>query len=155
MLLLHYFLYLQQFLYVVLILKLFFYRQRMWKLIKFSVVGGIGFAIDFALTWFFKERIDLNPYLSNGIGFIAAVVNNFYINKFWTFSDKQGKISEQFGYFIFFSLIGLGLNTLFLFLIINYMGLNFYVSKCISILLVFIWNFCANNFVTFKETKQA
>nr|WP_240768586.1 hypothetical protein [Olivibacter sp. XZL3] len=33
------------------------------------------------------------------------------------------------------------------------MKLNFYLSKCIAIGLVFIWNFFINSFVTFKDRQ--
>jgi len=123
----------------------------MRKAIKFAITGGVGCILDFFLTWFFKERVGLNQYLANCIGFSAAVLNNFCLNKFWTFSNKEGKMSVQFGYFVLFSLVGLGLNTVFLFLFTHYFKLHFYLSKCIAIALVFIWNFNVNNFITFKN----
>lgn len=126
--------------------------HKMWKVVKFAITGGIGFIIDFLFTWFFKERIGLNQYAANGIGFSMAVLSNFCLNKFWTFNNK-GKIGFQFGYFALFSLIGLALNTFLVFCLVQYCKLNFYLSKCIAIGLVFIWNFLVNNFITFKDQR--
>ncbi|MGK9118610.1 GtrA family protein [Olivibacter jilunii] len=122
----------------------------MWKVTKFAIAGGVGFTIDFLFTWLFREQIGLNQYAANGIGFSMAVLNNFYLNKFWTFNNKSS-VSLQFGYFIFFSLVGLALNTFLLFCFVHYCKLNFYLSKCLAIGLVFIWNFLVNNFITFKD----
>lgn len=122
----------------------------MWKVIKFAITGGIGFVIDFLFTWFFRERMGLNQYIANGIGFSIAVMNNFYLNKFWTFNNKS-KSNVQLSYFVLFSLIGLALNTFLIFSFVQYCQLNFYLGKCIAIGLVFIWNFLINNFITFKD----
>ncbi|MFC6098938.1 GtrA family protein [Olivibacter domesticus] len=123
----------------------------MQKFIKFGIIGGIGFILDFAFTYLFKEKIGANQYLANGIGFSVAVVNNFYLNKSWTFANKGTKIGVQFGYFLLFSIIGLALNSLFLFLFTQYASLHFYLSKAMAIALVFVWNFSINNYITFKK----
>nr|WP_240768584.1 GtrA family protein [Olivibacter sp. XZL3] len=83
----------------------------MRKVLKFAITGSIGFIIDFLVTWLFRERIGLNQYAANGIGFSVAMLNNFYLNEIWTFSDKETGTGRQLGYFILFSLIGLALNT--------------------------------------------
>lgn len=123
----------------------------MAKIIKFAITGGIGFVLDFLFTWLFKEKVGINPYLANAIGFSVAVVNNFYINKKWTFNDRKKDTKKQFSFFVSFSLIGLLLNTLCLLLFTSYFALNFYVSKLIAIALVFIWNYNINNIITFKK----
>lgn len=123
----------------------------MRKIIKFAITGGVGFIIDFFLTWVFKEQVGVNSYLANGIGFSIAVLNNFCLNKYWTFSNEEGKVGVQFGYFLFFSLVGLGLNTVFLFLFVNYLKLDFYISKGLAIAFVFLWNFSVHNLITFKN----
>lgn len=138
--------------YAVLTHNSFFYKRlHVKRFVKFAITGGIGFVLDFILTWFFKEKLGLNPYVANGVGFSAAVINNFYLNKYWTFSRKGGSVGVQFSYFICFSVIGLILNTFLLFFFTNYLHLNFYIGKCMAIALVFIWNYSVNSFVTFKN----
>lgn len=127
----------------------------MQKFIKFGITGGIGFILDFAFTYLFKEKIGADQYVANGIGFSIAVVNNFYLNKFWTFAEKGGKTGAQFGYFLLFSIIGLVLNSFFLFLFTKYAHVNFYLSKAIAIAFVFIWNFSINNYITFRRLTGA
>jgi putative flippase GtrA len=129
--------------------------EKMQKFIKFGITGGIGFILDFAFTYLFKEKIGVDQYLANGIGFSIAVLNNFYLNKFWTFADKRRKTGAQFGYFLLFSIIGLALNSFLLLLFTKYVHLNFYLSKVIAIAFVFIWNFSINNYITFKKLTGA
>ena len=42
------------------------------KFIKFLIVGVSGLIIDFGLTYLCKEKIKLNKYLSNSIGFFSG-----------------------------------------------------------------------------------
>ena len=45
------------------------------KFLKFGVVGFSGVFVDFGITWLCKEKIRLNKYLSNAIGFICAATS--------------------------------------------------------------------------------
>ena len=52
-----------------------------FKLIKFILVGFTGLFIDFGLTFFCKEKLNLNKYISNSIGFVLAALSNYFINR--------------------------------------------------------------------------
>ena len=121
------------------------------RLLKFGLVGVSGMVVDFGLTWLCKEKLKWNRYLANSIGFSTAVINNFLINRYWTFSDSTvHDTPRQFTSFAGIALIGLGLNNLIVYFFHKKVGLNFYVSKVIAIAIVFIWNYFANIYFTFK-----
>ena len=42
------------------------------QFIKFCVVGGTGVVVDFGITFLFKEKLKLNKYIANSLGFMAA-----------------------------------------------------------------------------------
>ena len=125
-------------------------KKLLYSLGKFGVAGSIGLVVDFCTTLFLKEFLRIDPYLANACGFSLAVINNFYINKYWTFKSRSGVSSYQFVSFLCVSLLGLFLNTLLLVLFNKYLGLNFYISKLIAIFIVFVWNFIANKKFTFR-----
>lgn len=119
-------------------------------LLKFGLVGITGMVIDFGLTYACKEKLKWNKYLSNSIGFSLAVINNFFLNKYWTFENsKAAQLPLQFSYFLLIALIGLALNNFFLFLFHKKIQIQFYGSKLIAIGLVFLWNYFANAHFTF------
>lgn len=121
------------------------------KLIKFGIVGLSGMAIDFLATWVCKEKLSINKYLANSIGFSLAVVNNFFLNYYWTFQKHDNNINIDFEKFILFAVIGLGLNNLFLYLFHGKFKLHFYVAKALAIICVFSWNFTTNYFFNFHS----
>lgn len=125
------------------------YAQLLMKLVKYGVVGGFGVAVDFSLTYLAKEKLRLNPYVANAIGFSVATCINFFLNRIWTFRSHDPAILGQFGYFALAAIIGLGLNTLLLRWLYQRWKVSFYVAKLISTGVVVIWNFVINAFYTF------
>ena len=122
------------------------------KVLKFGIVGFIGMCLDFLVTWLLKEKLRLNKYLANSLGFTCAVINNFYLNLKWTFQvgGNQGT-NVYLVKFILISIIGLGLNNSFVYLFSDRLKINFYVSKMLAVVCVFIWNFSANNYFNFHS----
>ena len=66
-----------------------------FKLFKFIIVGFFGLFIDFGLTVICKEKLSLNKYLSNSIGFLLAVSSNYFLNRVWTFGSKNPEIMRK------------------------------------------------------------
>lgn len=112
-----------------------------------------GLVVDFSLTWLFKDVFHVNKFLANAIGFSAAVLSNYYINRIWTFRNKD-KVGKQLAAFITVSVVGLLLNSSIVYLFNHVLGLDFYLSKVIAVGLVFFWNFSANYFFVFKTPKN-
>ena len=126
---------------------------RLLSLIKFGITGTSGLFVDFFLTWVFKDEFHFNKFVANAIGFTAAVLSNYFINRIWTFKDKKAAIGRQLTAFVLVSLIGLLLNSGIIYVLDNLLALNFYLSKAVAVLLVFFWNFTANYFFVFKAAK--
>jgi putative flippase GtrA len=121
------------------------------KIIRFGLTGGIGFCIDFGITYLCKEKFDWNKYVANATGFTTAVVNNYILNRIWTFQSTDPQIARQFLLFLIISLIGLALNTSLLYYLHERKNKHFYLSKLFAVVLVFIWNFSANSLITFPH----
>ncbi|MCT1530956.1 GtrA family protein [Sphingobacterium daejeonense] len=117
--------------------------------VRFAAVGLLGMVIDFIITWFLKEKIDIEKFVANTIGFIIAVCNNYILNRIWTFNSKNPNVIEQFYHFATVSIIGLLLNTVFLYILHEKFNMKFYSSKFLAILMTFGWNFLANLLYTF------
>ena len=120
-----------------------------WKFLKFGVVGFSGVFVDFGVTWLCKEKLRLNQYVANSIGFLCAVVSNYTLNRIWTFQSQDPAVATQFSKFLLASLIGLALNNGIIYLLNERLRLNFYVAKLIATAVVTVWNFWANYTFTF------
>ncbi|WP_129718192.1 GtrA family protein [Pedobacter sp. SYP-B3415] len=126
-------------------------EQLFYKILKFGLVGFSGLLIDFGTTWLLKDRLKANKYLANCTGFSLAVISNFMLNRVWTFQSHNIHWEGEFAKFVLISLIGLALNTGFLYLFHqSRFKLPFYFAKFLATLVVFIWNFTANFIFTFS-----
>lgn len=121
-----------------------------FKLFKFGMVGLSGMVIDFGITYLCKEKLKINKYISNMFGFLIAVINNYTLNRIWTFNSNNENWQGEFVKFLLFSLSGLAVNTLLVFLLNGKMKFNFYLSKAMAILCVFFWNYSLNAYFNFK-----
>jgi putative flippase GtrA len=117
------------------------------KFLKFGVVGLTGMVIDFSITFLLKEKLKIHRYIASSTGFISAATFNYILNRIWTFHSSDPKILIQYGKFVIISVIGLGINNLFLYLFEK--KLPFYVSKLFAIGVTMVWNFLANYYITF------
>jgi putative flippase GtrA len=136
-----------------------------FKFVKFCFVGISGMAVDFGLTYFCKELLRINKYIANSTGFICAASSNYFLNRIWTFQSTDPHVVRQYLFFLGISLAGLIFNNLILWLLndkwavdfcrmfnlplSNTDKLNFYWAKLVTILIVTVWNFVANNVLTF------
>ena len=119
------------------------------KFIKFGVVGCSGMIIDFGTTYLCKEILRINKFVSNARGFILAATSNFFLNRVWTFKSINEEVGVQYLQFMVVSTIGLGINSLVLYLLNEKLKWNFYLSKLFAIGITTIWNFFANLLFTF------
>ncbi len=120
-----------------------------YKFLKFGIVGCSGMIIDFGMTYICKEFFKLNKFISNAIGFILAATSNYFLNRVWTFESHSEQIGTQYVQFMIVSTIGLGINSLVLYLLNEKLKWNFYLSKLFAIGITTIWNFFANLLFTF------
>ena len=125
----------------------------MKKIIRFIVVGGIATIIDFVCLYIFKEFLNFNVILANTLSFTISVIYNYIASITWVFDvDKNKNRKIQFIAFIVFSILGLILNNLILYLLTNKLNIYYLISKIIATLFVMIFNFVTRKkFLEWRE----
>jgi len=130
------------------------------QLAKFSITGIINTLIDFGVLNLLVQVFSWSVLPANSISFSLAVINSYFLNKYWTFKDKQPIHVKQFSIFLGVSIIGLGLSNLLIYeglelFKIHDFGLNFdwhyNIAKAVSAVIVLLWNFLASKFWVFHE----
>ena len=106
------------------LLKIELTRSFLLKFLKFGVVGFSGIFVNFGVTYVCKEWLKWNKYLSNILGFVVAATTNYAI-------------------------VGLGIDTLTVYLLNGKLKWNFYLSKVFAVGASTLWNFFGNLLFTF------
>lgn len=121
------------------------------QFIKFSVVGISGTAVDWLFYFGLTRWFGVFYLLAKALSFIIAAINNYIWNRVWTFESHQKKVALEFSKFFVVSLIGLGFNTLIMYLVVEKLKFNDFWGLILATAAVMLWNFFANKFWTFKK----
>ena len=119
------------------------------KFISFLIVGLSGLLLDFGFTFICKEKVLLNKYLSNSIGFLISTISNYFLNRHFTFQSNNPDIVTEFYWYIGISIIALIIYNGIVWLGINKWKTNFYTAKLIGRVVFTFWNFFGQNYFTF------
>jgi putative flippase GtrA len=134
-------------------------QQSGKQFVKFAVVGGIGTIVNLVVlkaALFLWGRLVGDPTFSveifaSGLAFCVAVVNNYLLNRWWTFRST-GSFAGQFLKFFVVSVAGLGLNELAFWVFRGQLGIGVLFSQCLAILCVLPFNFILNKLWSFRES---
>ena len=80
-----------------------------WTILKFGLVGLFSFATGTMIFYFFVDILKYNPTLFLCITFCYTSVQNYILDKFWVFQNKE-KSKTQFVKFFGNSLFCFGIN---------------------------------------------
>ena len=112
------------------------------KIIRFGIVGGIATIIDFVFLYIFKEFLNFNVILANTLSFIISVTYNYIASITWVFDVNKNKNKNmQFILFIIFSVVGLIINNVILYILTDKLNIYYLISKVIATLIVMVFNF--------------
>jgi len=136
------------------------------QLTKFLYVGALNTFVDLAilnvLIWFSGISFGFEFSLFKGVSFIAAVINSYVWNKFWTFKKYNKDSKEQrkeFLQFLTVSAIGFFLNVAAASIVVNSIGPQFDISQntwatvgaLAGTFVVFTWNFLGYKLIVFRK----
>ena len=112
------------------------------QIFKFGIVGGTAFVIDFVFLYLFKEFCHFPVLVSNTLSFCISVIYNYIASVKWVFDvNKEKDARKQFVIFIIFSVIGLILNDLIMWISVDLLNIHYLVAKIIATFIVMIFNF--------------
>ncbi len=117
-------------------------NKLMIQLMRFAVVGGSAFLIDYGVMIFLTELFGVDYLISCGISFTVSVIYNYILSVKWVFDVGDGRDKRQeFVLFLFMSIIGLGLNQLLMWLLVEKMEIYYMMAKIMVTVVVMVYNF--------------
>lgn len=164
------------------------HAKEVERFIRFVIVGVIGAVVDFSTLNLLQSSVlvPIDPYhnvkigLATGISFCAAVLSNFFWNRYWTYPDSRSKsVRRQLAMFysvntaaLIFRLIFVSLTFLFfadfgeqalinLSLIesplsiqsLHQLGTN--IAQILAVGLAMFWNFTINRIWTYNDVSTS
>jgi dolichol-phosphate mannosyltransferase len=129
------------------------------RFVKYCVVGSSGILVN---MWIFAALISLElEHLTAGVLAVeAAIATNFVLNEFWVFHDSQrtgNTLKARARRFLTFNLFCAGgavLNVFILWVLADFLGVNYLLSNFIGIAVATIWNYGTNANITWGTARN-
>ena len=140
--------------------------EKLWKklinkeTILYLVFGILTTAINIAVCVLLSDILKWDIYLSNTIAWILSVIFAFVTNKIFVFNSKSTDkkvLLKETVFFLIARLISLGFDMLVVWLMADLWGINVWIVKIISNIIVIIMNYVFSKLFIFnnkQHTKQ-
>ena len=120
------------------------------QILKFGVVGGIAFVIDYGILFLLAKVIGLNELISAAISFIISLTFNYFLSTKWVFEAKKQTPKEVI-IFVLLSVVGLGINELLIYIGSIKMSIDVMIVKLFATVIVMIYNFITRKLIIEKH----
>ena len=120
------------------------------QLVRFGLVGASGYVVNLAVYALCVHAFGIDYRISATLAFLAAVTNNFWWNRHWTFRATSGNAGFQAARFLIVSVAAFGLGLLLLQFLVAVAGLPKVPAQAIAVLVAMPLNFLGNRLWAFK-----
>lgn len=128
-------------------------KKLLAQFAKFGVVGVIAFVIDYGLMIFLTEVFGVPYLISTTVSFIVSVIFNYFASMRFVFKRKDDMSRRrEFIIFVVLSVIGLIINDIFMWLMVDFLLIDYRISKIVVTFIVAVWNFVTRKI--FLEAKD-
>jgi putative flippase GtrA len=111
------------------------------KIFRYIISGGMATLTNLVFLFIFTELFGIWYLLSAIISYIISFAVSFTMQKFWTFQDgSKEKIKSQAIIYIIVTTLNLGLNTLCIYLFVEF-GFHYLFAQILSSIIIAIESF--------------
>lgn len=128
-------------------------KKLISQFMKFGIVGVIAFVIDYGFMVLLTEVFGVPYLISTTVSFIISVIFNYFASMRFVFKRKDD-MSRRREFIIFgvLSVIGLVINDVFMWLMVDFLFIDYRISKIVVTFIVAVWNFVTRK--VFLEAKE-
>ena len=120
--------------------------------VKDFLVGGIGVGVNLGLLYILTDFLGIWYILSQGIAIAISITNNFFLHRYWTFKNEiiEPKTLERYVKFFIVSVIGMTIQLVLTFGLVENYGLYYLSAAVLSIIVASAFNYLVNRKWTFE-----
>ena len=127
-------------------------KKLIAQFMKFGIVGVIAFVIDYGFMVLLTEVFGVPYLISTTVSFIISVIFNYFASMRFVFKRKDDMSRRrEFIIFVVLSVIGLVINDVFMWFMVDFLFIDYRISKIVVTFIVAVWNFVTRKI--FLEAK--
>lgn len=126
------------------------------QFIRSLFVSWISFALDFFICFLLVNKAGMHYVVATTISFTVGTILNYILNTLWIFRNGPVKSRKlEFAAFIILSAIGLGINSLCMYLFTGLIHIHYLISRVLSGTIGFVFNFWSRKYLLFSDSLLA
>ena len=107
--------------------------QNWVQLIRFATVGASGYVVNLGVFAGCVHVLGIDYRIAAVIAFVVSVINNFWLNRQWTFAARREHPIFQAARFFTISVLAFGLTYIVLVTLVSGAGFSKVVAQAIAI----------------------
>ena len=129
-----------------------FLDKYMGGLFGYLIVGGLATIVEWAGFWLFSEKLSIEYLLATALAFAISTFANWLFGRLLVFRGKQPQslLREILSVYLA-SIVGLLLNLLIMFLLVQLLGVEKMIAKMAATVLVFTYNYLVRKLIIYRK----
>lgn len=120
------------------------------RVFKFVCVGILNTLLNWIIFIFLNDK-GVYYIISNIIAYTIATVHSYLWNYMWVFKYKGSNQKETASKFVILNLMGLSINTLIMFILVDKINISKIVAIIITTAIVMVFNYILNKIWVFRR----
>ena len=127
-------------------------EKYMGGLFGYLIVGGLATIVEWAGFWLFSEKLSIEYLLATALAFAISTFANWLFGRLLVFRGKQQQslLREILSVYLA-SIVGLLLNLLIMFLLVQLLGVEKMIAKMAATVLVFTYNYLVRKLIIYRK----
>lgn len=129
-----------------------FLDKYMGGLFGYLIVGGLATIVEWAGFWLFSEKLSIEYLLATALAFAISTFANWLFGRLLVFrgNQQQSLLREILSVYLA-SIVGLLLNLLIMFLLVQLLGVEKMIAKMAATVLVFTYNYLVRKLIIYRK----
>lgn len=126
-------------------------KKLVTSFLKYLVAGGFSFVLDYGTLTLCYEVLGVHYLVAATCGFLVGLIFVYISSNMWVFDTRRMKNRrvQEFLIFTVIGIIGLGLTNLFMWGLVDGLGVYPLIAKLFTTGVVLMWNYGARKIILY------
>jgi putative flippase GtrA len=120
------------------------------KLIRFGIVGVLTAVLHYGVLYIGVELVNAHATLASSVGFVVAVIFNYFMHYNWTFGEPAPH-GRTLGRYLVMISCGFLINGGLMYAGEQWWSVHYLLAQALALVAVVLWNFVLSNTWVFRR----